>query len=73
MRVVIVDDEPGARAALRALVNDLRSGERVVGEAASALEGIRVIQQEKPDLVLLDIEMPHGSGFDLLAAFPERP
>lgn len=73
MRVVIVDDEPGARAALRALVNDLGSGTRVVGVAANALEGIRVIQQEKPDLVLLDIEMPNGSGFDLLEAFPERP
>jgi len=31
-----------------------------------------VITKEKPDLVFLDVEMPHGSGFDLLAVFPEK-
>ena len=72
MKVVIIDDEPGALTALRALVERRANGAHVVGEARTALEGIKVIQKEKPDLVLLDIEMPHGSGFDLLEAFPER-
>ena len=72
MNVVIIDDEPGALAVLRGMIERRANGTRVVGEALSALAGIKVIQKEKPDLVFLDIEMPHGSGFDLLEAFPHR-
>jgi two-component system LytT family response regulator len=72
MKVVIIDDEPGALDALRGMIERRANGARVVGEALNALEGIKVIQKVKPDLVLLDIEMPHGSGFELLEAFPER-
>lgn len=36
------------------------------------MDGIKVIRESNPDLVLLDVEMPHGSGFDLLAQFPEK-
>lgn len=72
MKVVIIDDEPGALLVLRSLIERRGKGYRVVGTARNALEGIKVIQREKPDLLLLDIEMPHGNGFDLLDAFPER-
>jgi two-component system LytT family response regulator len=72
MKILIIDDEPGARAALRALVQHDPSGAQVVGEAGSALEAIKLIQRTRPDLVLLDIAMPNGSGFDVVEAFPER-
>ncbi len=72
MKLVIIDDEPAALAALRGMIERRANGAQVVGEARNALEGIKLIQRERPDLVLLDIEMPHGSGFDLLEAFPER-
>ncbi len=72
MKVVIVDDEAGACDALAALLERHVPQARVAGRAHSALEGVKVIQHERPDLVLLDIEMPHGSGFDLLQAFPKR-
>ena len=72
MRVVIIDDEPAAVDVLCSLIERYGKNTRVVGSARTALEGIKLIQREKPDLVLLDIEMPHGSGFDLIEAFPER-
>lgn len=72
MNLVIVDDEPGALLTLRTLVERTCPNVRVVGEAYTALEGIKVIQREQPHVVLLDIEMPHGSGFELLDAFPMR-
>jgi two-component system, LytTR family, response regulator len=72
MKVVIIDDEPGAIIALRNMMERYGKGFTVVGEARTALEGIKLIQREQPALVLLDIEMPHGSGFDLLEAFPKR-
>jgi two-component system, LytTR family, response regulator len=72
LKVVIIDDEPGAVMALRSMVAGTELPVRVIGEAHTALEGIKLIQRARPDMVLLDIEMPHGSGFDLLEAFPER-
>lgn len=72
MNVVIIDDEPQAVTALALLISQLDLPCTVVATAHSALEGIKAIQKHRPDLVLLDIEMPHGSGFDLLEAFPDR-
>lgn len=72
LKVVIVDDEPQALAALRALLAERIDEVKLVAEASNALEGIKMIQRHRPDVVLLDIEMPHGSGFDLLDAFPDR-
>ena len=72
MNVVIIDDELQAVTALELLIAQLGLPCTVVATASSALEGIKAIQKHKPDLVLLDIEMPHGSGFDLIEAFPER-
>jgi two-component system LytT family response regulator len=72
MNAVIIDDEPQAITALALLIGQMDLPCTVVATAHSALEGIKAIQKHKPDLVLLDIEMPHGSGFDLLEAFPDR-
>lgn len=72
MNVVIIDDEPQAVTALALLISQLDLPCTVVATAHSALEGIKAIQKHRPDLVLLDIEMPHGSGFDLLEALPDR-
>lgn len=67
-----MDDEPGACNALHDLVLSVHPGAQVVGVARNALDAAKVIQRERPDIVFLDIEMPHGSGFDLLEIFPDR-
>ncbi|MFW6084756.1 MAG: LytR/AlgR family response regulator transcription factor [Gemmatimonadota bacterium] len=64
-RAVVVDDEPGARADLCALLSDQR-GVEVVGEAADVVEARRLIARERPDLVFLDIHLDRESGFELL-------
>src|SRR5688572_2812451 len=65
VRALIVDDEELGRRMLRSLLaadDDVL----VVGEAASAAEARRKISEHKPDLVFMDIEMPGGSGIEVL-------
>ncbi|MDA0821490.1 MAG: LytTR family DNA-binding domain-containing protein [Proteobacteria bacterium] len=68
MRIIIVDDEPLARARLRAQVEDLGLGE-IVGEAGNGNDAIRLAQSNKPDLVLLDIRMPGMDGIETAQHF----
>lgn len=72
LRVLLVDDERLARAELRRLLK-MHPAVEVVGEAASALEAMAQIAALQPDLLLLDVQMPGGSGFDLLAALDAAP
>jgi two-component system, LytTR family, response regulator len=44
----------------------------IVGKAFSVIDAIKEIQNKKPELVFLDIEMPHGTGFDILESIPDR-
>lgn len=61
MRVVIADDEPLARALLRTLLEE-RDGIEVVGEAADGEAAVAAVRATGPDLVFLDIDMPHRNG-----------
>lgn len=70
LKAVIVDDESKSRQVLRAMLNEYCADVEVAGEAASPLEAIKLIQHIKPELVFLDVEMPGGSGFDILEAMP---
>lgn len=72
LRTVIVDDEPLARRRLRRLL-EARSDITVVGEADNGKAACQIIETERPDLVLLDVQMPGMSGFDVLAALGWRP
>lgn len=71
-RVVIIDDEKKAVETIRIIIEEYISSCQVVGVAYSASEGAKVINQTQPDLVLLDIEMPNSSGFDMLEMIPEK-
>jgi two-component system LytT family response regulator len=66
-RCIIVDDEPLARQGLRRALESDREL-RVVAECGDGVEAIRKIGEQRPDLVLLDIEMPEVDGFDVVAA-----
>lgn len=70
LRVVLVDDEIAAIRSLELLLEQFCSDIQVVGTARSVQEAIKLIDSQKPDLVFLDIQMPHGSGFDLLEHIP---
>src|SRR5688572_1196147 len=66
IRVVVVDDEPIARAGVIRLLSEDPDFD-LVGEAGSGSEAVSVIEEESPDLVLLDVQIPELNGFEALA------
>lgn len=66
VRVLIVDDAAQARRLLRLMLAEHLPQAEVVAEAASVDEATAHIRNLRPDVVLLDIEMPHRSGLDLV-------
>ena len=72
MKAVLVDDEALARRELRRLLAEF-SWLEIVGEAANIDEAEGMIEVLSPDLLFLDIKMPGGSGFDLLARLAHVP
>lgn len=74
IRVLIADDHALVRAGIRALVEKIK-GVVVVGEAGKGTEALELVEELEPDLMLLDLTMPDGGGFDVLAhvkkQFPE--
>lgn len=65
IKTVIIDDEKLAREDLKSLLKDFPEIE-IHGEADNTEKGIRLIEEEEPDLIFLDIQMPGETGFDLL-------
>ena len=72
IKILIIDDEVLARDLLR---HYLSKDERVevVGECTNGFEGVLAIQELKPDLVFLDIQMPKINGFEMLELIPDPP
>src|SRR5215216_2785118 len=74
IRVLIADDHALVRAGIRALVEKIE-GVVVVGEAGKGKEALELVKELKPTLMLLDITMPEGGGFEVLGHvvknFPE--
>ena len=71
-RTVIIDDEQDAVNFINTIIVEYCPSLEVVGRAHNVTEGKRVIEEMKPGLVFLDVEMPNGTGFDLLSNFPEK-
>jgi DNA-binding NarL/FixJ family response regulator len=70
-RVVVVDDHALFRSGVRA---ELEGRVDIVGDAASVAEAVDVIAATGPDVVLLDVHLPDGSGADVIAAIaPQHP
>jgi two-component system LytT family response regulator len=65
LRVVIVDDEPLARAVVREFLA-AHPGVDVVAECANGFEAVKAVAELAPDLLFLDIQMPKLSGFEVL-------
>jgi len=67
IRCLIVDDEPLARERLRKLLQEQAEIE-IAGECADGREAVRMIAEQAPDLVFLDVQMPELDGFGVLEA-----
>jgi two-component system LytT family response regulator len=65
LRVIVVDDEALARALLRELLGAYQDIE-IIAECGNGFEAVKAVTEKKPDLLLLDIQMPKLDGFDVL-------
>jgi two-component system LytT family response regulator len=72
MKALVIDDSRLARNELKRLLKEFETIE-VVGEAADASEAKELIEEKKPDLIFLDIQMPGKNGFELLEELEEVP
>lgn len=74
IRVVLVDDHEVVRAGIKSMLN-AQGDIEVVGEAGSVEEGVRRVGYDEPDVVVLDVRLPDGSGVeacrDIRDRFPE--
>jgi two-component system, LytTR family, response regulator len=71
MNLLIVDDEPAARAGLIRLCERAQNM-RVVGEAGTGAKAIEAVESLRPDLMLLDADLPDMSGFEILRVLRRR-
>jgi len=69
---VIIDDESDAVDFITSIIGEYCPDLVVSGKAHNVKDGVRVINEIKPDLVFLDVVMPNGTGFDLLTYFPNK-
>jgi two-component system LytT family response regulator len=70
--VLIVDDEPRARGLIRKMLRSVKEFE-VVGECSNGYEAIAAVKDLKPDLMLLDVQMPEIDGFGVLEGLRREP
>ncbi len=67
IKAVIIDDEIDARNALQILLKEFCTETiELIGEAGNVKAGIKLLEARQPDLLFLDINMPDGTGFELL-------
>ncbi len=66
IRAVIIDDDADSRLVLNNYIKKYCANFEIVGEAATIQKAIALVEASKPDLLLLDINLPDGTGFELL-------
>jgi two-component system LytT family response regulator len=73
IRAIIIDDEGKSRQVLRALLEKFHPEVTIVGEAGDVDSAFQLVNEQKPELVFLDIQMPGGNGFWLLKQWEVLP
>ena len=72
IKTLIIDDEPHAREGIRIRLNEFPTI-KIIGECSSGLEAVDTINNLKPDLLFLDIQMPEMNGFEVLKNISVSP
>jgi two-component system LytT family response regulator len=72
-KAIVIDDEPAARRLMRSLLEEYAQVVTVVDEAGNGREAISKIEELRPDLIFLDIQMPDLTGFEVLERLTHKP
>ncbi len=72
IKALIIDDESLARAVVKSYVKNIPSI-KLIGECSNGFEAIKKINEDKPDLIFLDIQMPKLTGFEMLELIDDPP
>lgn len=71
-KALIIDDEQRTRELIAKMIESFDLNVEAIARGENVKSGLEAIAEIKPDLVFLDIQMPDGTGFDLLKALPEK-
>lgn len=66
MKVIIVDDEISIRNSIKSILDNKHPDIEIIDSVANVSDGYNAVLRNKPDLLFLDVEMPDGTGFDLM-------
>lgn len=72
LKTIIVEDELLARNLLKSFIEDIDIID-LIGECENGFEGVKMINELKPDLIFLDIQMPKITGFEMLELLDHKP
>ncbi len=72
LKAIIIDDERSSRNALRQKLTNHCPEINIIEECENGEEGIKSIQENKPDIIFLDVEMPRMNGFTMLQQLPQH-
>jgi len=72
-RAIVIDDEPAARRLMKSLLLAHSSTIEVIGEAGNGKDAIALIEELKPDVIFLDIQMPDLTGFEVVDQLQVKP
>ena len=72
-KALVIDDEPAARRLMKNLLLEHANLVEVIGEAGNGREAIEKIDELKPDVIFLDIQMPDLTGFEVIDQLQHKP
>lgn len=72
IRALVIDDENRTRELISKMINSFGLEINAISSGESVSSGLAAIEEHNPDVVFLDIQMPDGTGFDLLKAIPNK-
>jgi two-component system LytT family response regulator len=72
-KAIVIDDEPAARRLIKSLLQEHKDVVEVIGEAGNGRDAIAIIEELKPDVIFLDIQMPDLTGFEVIERLEIKP